>query len=62
MTKSVFKSEYSFYRKNVRASYSGGLESFRIALNTNQFLRRIYLDREHVLPVSMKIWAYKNLK
>lgn len=60
MTKLVFKREYSLYRKNVKTAYNGGLESFRTALNSNKFLERIYLDRNFVLPVSLKIWAYKN--
>ena len=60
MTKSVFKTEYSIYRKNIKIAHSGGLESFRDALDKNVFLKQIYLNRNFVLPVSMKIWAYKN--
>jgi hypothetical protein len=62
MTKIVFKREYSLYRKSVKNAYNGGLESYRNALNKNAFLKRIYLDRNFVLPISMKIWAYKNKK
>ena len=60
MTKSVFKTEYSIYRKGIKIAHSVDLESFKNALNKNVFLKQIYLNRDFVLPVSMKIWAYKN--
>ena len=60
MTKLVFKTEYSLYRKSIKIAYSGGLESFINTLNKNVFLKQIYLNRDFALPISMKIWAYKN--
>ena len=60
MTKSVFKTEYSLYRKSIKIAHSGGLESFSDALDKNVFLKQIYLNRDFVLPISMKIWANKN--
>ena len=60
MTKSVFKTEYSIYRKSIKIAHSGGLESFKNALNKNVFLKQIYLNRDFVLPISMKIWVHKN--
>ena len=60
MTKSVFKTEYSLYRKSIKIAHSGGLESFINTLNKNVFLKQIYLNRDFVLPISMKIWAHKN--
>ena len=60
MTKSVFKTEYSIYRKGIKIAHSGGLESFKNALNKNVFLKQIYLNRDFALPISMKIWAHKN--
>ena len=60
MNKSVFKTEYSIYRKGIKIAHSDGLESFRDALNKNVFLKQIYLNRDFVLPISMKIWAHKN--
>ena len=60
MTKSVFKTEYSIYRKSIKIAHSVDLESFKNALNKNVFLKQIYLNRDFVLPTSMKIWAYKN--
>ena len=60
MTKSVFKTEYSIYRKGIKITHSGGLKSFSDALNKNVFLKQIYLNRDFVLPISMKIWAHKN--
>lgn len=60
MTKSVFKTEYSIYRKNIKIAHSGGLESFINTLNKNVFLKQIYLNRDFALPISMKIWAHKN--
>jgi len=58
--KQTFKAKYSSYRKSVGTAYNSGLESFRTTLNGDAFLKRIYLNRELNLPVSMKIWAYKN--
>jgi len=60
MTKSVFKTEYSSYRKSVKIAYIGGLESFRTVLNSNELLKRIYLNSNYSLPISIKIWLYKN--
>ena len=62
MTKITFKKEYSIYRNSVKNAYNGGLESYKNTLNKNVFLKQIYLDRNFVLPVSMKIWAYQNKK
>ena len=60
MTKSVFKTEYSLYRKSIKITRSDSIESFRDAINRNVFLKQIYLNRDFVLPTSLKIWAYKN--
>lgn len=60
MQKSVFKKEYSLYRKALNQSFYKGKEAYLLALKSNHFFRDILLSKSLNKPVSLKIWLYIN--
>lgn len=56
MTKEEFKTKYSEYRKQLKAAYKMGKESYIKALYSNKMFNGVYC--KEVRPVSIKCYLY----